>query len=127
MGTAYATSSDLATFTGVAAPAAATRMLARASELIDDYLRTAVYATDDTGAPTDAAVIAAMRDATCAQVEMWMAGHEEDDVLGPLQSLAIGNVQAFAGEENRVTPMYLAPRAARILRNAGIMRAPVVM
>jgi len=103
------------------------RMLERASELIDDHLRRAVYDVDDDGAPTDDDDIAALRDATCAQVEFWMAADEEEDILGPVQSLSIGNIQVSQGSEAwRVSPMYLAPRAARILRNAGILTAPVL-
>jgi hypothetical protein len=107
---------------GVTAPAVAiappediTRLLLRASELIDDYCRTAVYDVDTGGLPTDSGDIAAFRDATCAQVEFWLAGDEEDDVLGPLESLSIGGVSA-----KPAFVMVLAPRAARILRSAGL-------
>lgn len=127
---AYATYAQLETFTGSSLPddeTAAERMLDRASELIDDYLRRAVYDVDDDGAPTDDDDIAALRDATCAQVEFWMAADEEEDILGPVQSLSIGNIQVSQGsDDRRVAPMYLAPRAARILRNAGILTAPVL-
>lgn len=106
----------------IAAPVDYDRLLRHASALIDEYTRTARYDVDDDALPTDENVIAALRDATCAQAEFWLASDEEDDILGPLQSLAIGNVQAFTGEGvNRVSPMYLAPRAARILRNAGLI------
>ena len=91
------------------------RLLTRASELIDDFTRTAVYDVDVDELPTDVDDIAAFRDATCAQVEFWISGDEEDDVLGPVSELTIGNVKA--------TPAYvmvLAPRAARILKAAGL-------
>lgn len=117
---AYADIDDLETFLDESAPdvpseAVATRMLLRASELVDDYIRTAVYDVDDDGDPTDADDIAALRDATCAQVEFWFAGDEEDDVLGPFAALTIGGVSATPQ-----TPLTLAPRAARILRRAGL-------
>lgn len=116
-GSGYAEAPDVT----IAPPVDYDRLLARASELIDDHVRTAVYDVDDDDLPTDADVIAAFRDAVCAQVEYWLASDEEDDILGPLQSLSIGNVQAFPGAgANRVSPMYLAPRAARILRSAGL-------
>ena len=132
--TAYATVSDLQTFLGQTAPdpvAAdqATRMLERASELIADCTRTAFYATDVNGMPTAADDIAAFRDSTCAQVEFWLASDEEDDILGPVDNVALGSLKvalsSFAG--GRVAPMYIAPRAARILRVAGLYGAPVTL
>lgn len=105
------------------------RLLERASELIDDYLRTAVYDVDDDGAPTDDDVIAALRDATCAQVEFWLAGDEEDDILGPVQGFSLGGMQVqYGAGPTRTLPYYLAPRAARLLRNAGLYSGePVVL
>lgn len=123
----YATSEQLATWLGGTAPADASRLLARASELIDDVLLTAVYDVDPTGAPTDTATAQALADAVCAQVEFWAAGDEEDDVLGPLQGAAVGSVQQqYGAGDNRATPMYLAPRAARVLRAAGLTGGRVV-
>ena len=112
---AYATVTELAEFMLGEPPEDALRQLDRASELVDDFTRTAVYAVDEHDMPTDADDLAAFRDATCAQVEFWTAGDEEDDVLGPLSDITIGSVKA--------TPAYvmvIAPRAGRILRNAGL-------
>ena len=99
------------------------RLLERASELVDDYVRTAFYPVDVDGLPTEADHIAAFRDATCAQVEFWTAGDEEDDVLGPVKEVSFGTVKA--------TPecvYVLAPRAARFLREAGLFRKePVIL
>jgi len=106
------------------------RLLERASELIDDYLRTAYYATDDDDLPTDAKVATALSKATCAQVEYWQAGDEEDDILGPVESLALGGmtVKFNSNTGQREAPRYLAPRAARILREAELLRGqPVVL
>lgn len=113
----YATSGDYTAFTGQPAPVGTDRLLARASEVIDGALFAAVYRTNSSGAALDPEVVNALRDATCAQVEFWQAGDEEDDVLGPTQGYAVGglSVQYGAGD-NRVTPTYLAPRAARLLR-----------
>lgn len=97
------------------------RLLERASEVIDDHCRTAVYEVDTDDLPTDAADIAAFRDAACAQVEFWLKGDDEDDVLGPLQGVILGDLQLqYGAGDNRVSPLVLAPRAARILRNAGL-------
>lgn len=118
----YATEAQLTAFLGVAAPAGATRLLLRASEVIDQALRTAFYDTDaTTGDPTDADVIQVFADATCAQVEFWLASDEEDDILGPVQGVTLGNMSIQQGTgRDRVSPTYLAPRAHRILVNAGL-------
>ena len=119
--TAYATAAELAVFMGAETPEDADRLLQRASELIDDYTRTAQYAVDDDGLPTDEDDIAAFRDSTCAQVEFWTAGDEEDDVLGPVQGIILGGLQVqYGAGDNRISPLELAPRAARILRSAGL-------
>jgi hypothetical protein len=123
---AYATTQQLQTYTGATPPADATRLLGRASELIDDHIVTAIYDVDDQGNPTDAKIIAALADATCAQVEHWLAGDEEDDILGPVQGQSLAGMQEqYGAGDNRATPMYLAPRAARHLRKAGLMQGAV--
>lgn len=119
--TAYATSAEYAAFADGATPDDLPRLIDRAGEVIDDFTRTAVYAVDSDGLPTGAIEIAAFRDATCAQVEFWLAGDEEDDVLGPVTDLTIGSVKATPQ-----TPLVLAPRAARILRSAGLYRGDPV-
>lgn len=122
----YATGAELASYLGTPAPADTTRLLARASELVDDHIVTAVYAVNTSGMPTDTVHIDALRDATCAQVEHWLAGDEEDDILGPVQGVALSGLQVqYGAGENRATPMYLAPRAARALRRGGLLSASV--
>jgi hypothetical protein len=96
------------------------RLLEQASTVIDDNTRTAIYDVDDDDLPTDTDVIAAFRDATCAQVEFWITSDEEDDILGPVDSVSLGGVSAKGRE--------LAPRAARILRVAGLYsNDPVIL
>lgn len=109
----------------IAPPEDLSRLLTRASELIDDNCRTAVYDVDTDDLPTGLDVVAAFRDATCAQVEFWLAGDEEDDVLGPVEwSLSMGNTSTKPAAGLSLT---LAPRAARILRSAGLYSGePVV-
>jgi hypothetical protein len=107
-------------------PADWSRLLARASELIADSTVTAVYSTDVNGDAIDLPVITGFRKATCAQVEFWLAGDEEDDISGPLQGMSVGGQQQqYGAGNNRATPMYLAPRAARALRVAGLLDAGV--
>lgn len=131
---AYADVNDLQVFLGQSAPnaeaeAQATRMLLRASELISDCTMTARYATDEHGMPTENDIVAAFRDSTCAQVEFWLASDEEDDILGPIDNISIGSLKVAysAVSAGRVAPMLLAPRAARILREACLYGAPVLL
>lgn len=125
----YATLAQLASFLGTsegALPADAGRLLQRAAELVQDSTVTAVYDTDSSGLPTLPAAVTSFQGATCAQVEFWLAGDEEDDVLGPLQGMSAGSQQQqYGAGTNRATPMYLAPRAARILRLAGLLDGSV--
>jgi len=114
---AYATSTEYEVFAGGTPPDDLARLLERASEVIDDNLRTAWFPVDSKGLPTNADHIAAFRDATCAQVEFWSAGDEEDDVLGPVKDISFGTVKATPADV-----YVLAPRASRILRNAGLYR-----
>ncbi len=122
----YATGAQLTEYLGAPGPVDAARLLARASELVDDHTITAVYDVDTLGAPTYQPVIDALRDAACAQVEHWLAGDEEDDILGPLEGVSLAGMQVqYGAGANRPTPMYLAPRAARHLRSAGLLSAAV--
>lgn len=119
----HATSAQLAAYTGAAAPSDADRLLTRASEVIDAALLTATYSVDSIGTAREADVLTALQNATCAQVEFWLAGDEEDDVLGPTQGYAVGGMQVqFGAGENRTAPIELAPRAARHLRNCSLIR-----
>lgn len=70
----YATSAELATWTGVDAPANATALLRSASILVRRATLTAIYDVDEaTSLPTDTDLVAALRDATCSQVGTWIA------------------------------------------------------
>ena len=128
----YATLAQLAGFmfddeskTGSLPPDAG-RLLKRASELVQDSTVTAFYRTDTEGNPSDERTISAFQNATCAQVEFWVTGDEEDDVQGPLQGMSAGSQQQqYGAGQNRATPMYLAPRAARFLRLGGLLDASV--
>lgn len=113
---AFATVADLATFGVTWAGDDVDRVLTRASEVIADHVTTGYY-TDGTGAPTDTDVAAALRDATCAQVEQWVEVGEENDIAGyPTDTFLSGG-----GISTNRLPPVLAPRARRILRNAGLL------
>lgn len=95
----------------------ATRLLARAAELIDGTVRSP-YTVDTNGLPTDTTIAQALNDASCAVVEQWLEVGEENDIDG----LAGTNV-AVAGKSGYVglRAPHLAPRAFRILSNAGLL------
>lgn len=121
---AYATSADYESYTGQTAPADIERLLDRASEWLDtELLLGAVYDVDAAGLPTDTDVIAALRDATCAQVELWQSEGEDVDVSGPVQSVGIGsvNIQYGAG---RASAGSVAPRAVRALQRPALAGYP---
>ncbi len=96
----------------------ADRQLLRASELIDEHVRTA-YTVDSSGIPTDADVAAALSDATCAVVEAWLEVGEENDVDG------LAGTQISTGGYSGKRAPELPPRARRLLRNSGLLTAGV--
>lgn len=113
MAAAYATPADLTAWlpTGTAVTDAP-RLLARASALLDDII-TAPFDVD-ADLPTDPTVAAALRDACCAQVEQWLEVGEDNDIDG-----RAGTQVSLTGFSGRRAPK-VAPRAARILRHAGL-------
>lgn len=88
---AYATVADLQAYMLATPPPEGQRMLARASDLLDTYLNTAVYTTDVNGNPTDTSIIAAFKDAVCAQVEWWAAGN--DPLAGMMAPRAVDRLE----------------------------------
>jgi len=124
---AYATLAELAAHTNAAPESDDDRLLQRASDLLDAFLIGAVYAVDDNGLPTDAAAIAAFRDAVCAQVEWWHATGDDLGVEGPWQEITLGPARmvrsATTGGSNQGR---MAPRALDILRLAGTQPRPIL-
>lgn len=123
---AYATVDDLAAWIADPVPADAARMLDRASELVAEQIQFAVYATNSTGDPTDTTVLTALRDATCAQVEHWLTAGDEADDIDDVQptSISVGPLALNWGNQrgnDAPAASPLAPRARRILGNAGLL------
>lgn len=120
MAPSYATPTDLAAWlpddVAVAEPA---RLLARATELLDDHVRTPFALADD-GLPSHAPYREALRGACCAQVEFWAEVGEEHDTAG----MGGRQVQLLSLSMQELPP-ELAPRARRLLSTAGLL-APVV-
>ncbi|WP_275463371.1 hypothetical protein [Streptomyces noursei] len=123
-GRVYATPEQLAAWTGQPAPADADRLLARASEDVDDALLTAVYRTDAAGMPTDRGVEDALADAVCAQVEYHVAtGDDGTGAAGRWDSVSIGPVSLSGRQAGPAAAgdVDLAPRAHRALTRAGLL------
>lgn len=130
----YATPVDLAAYLGAAAPADATRLLARASEAVDDALLTSVYATDVDGYPTDTDQREAVRLAACAIVEWWGDERGTGDETGVSSawttvragSVSLGRSGGSGGASGgsgstQVRPGTLPPRAYSYLRRSGLL------
>jgi hypothetical protein len=91
----YATSTDLAAYTGSSAPANADALLAKASRFLDSAVfRLCWFVADANGLPTDTVVIAAFRDAVCAQAAWWGALGDSVGAIGAgYGSVEIGSVK----------------------------------
>lgn len=96
--------------------AAATRLLERASTLVSAKVVSG-YPVDEAGLPTETEVAAALRDATCAQVEQWLSVGEDNDIDGYPRDTAVSG----GGVAVSRRPSRLAPRARDILRDAQLL------
>lgn len=134
--TTYATPADLAADPwGITpTPSNAGRLLHFASTLVRRATLTATYDVDTAGTPTDAAVLAAFRDATCSQVATWLAltidpAKGDADAGGAVASKSIGSasvqyaVYASTAEARARAATQLSQDAALILADAGLLGA----
>lgn len=107
----YATVADLAAYLVRSEgdlPTDSTRLLTRASELVEQAALRRVDTTNTEHA-------AAARDATCAQVEFWLEVGEEHAIRAPRGEVWIGSLRTTQ------QPPQLAPRARRHLLLAGLL------
>ncbi|MFJ9892718.1 hypothetical protein ACIQPR_05230 [Streptomyces sp. NPDC091280] len=105
-------------------PPDADRLLALASEDIDDALLTAVYRTDSAGRPTDPKVVTALAEAVRAQIEYWAAtGDDGTGAAGRWDSVSIGPVSLSGRKDPPAAAgdVDLAPRTHRALTRAGLL------
>lgn len=136
----YATTTQLATWLGTDVPANNKSLLRSASLLIADEIKAAYYTTDDTGLPTDAALLQALADATCSQCEVWIGLGIDPQLMGldgkgPVKSSTILGAQvvrdtsaassAAAFASRQAAAYCLADQPARILRDAGLLTTRV--
>ena len=80
------------------------RLLSRASREVDKALLRAVYTVDDDSLPTDADVILALRDATCAQAAWWLETGDEAGAAAALNSAGSGGGPYWGGSVPRLAP-----------------------
>jgi hypothetical protein len=133
MAGSYATQADLLAFAPAAnkpmvpADPEATRLLTRATETIDTALKTAIYDVDSNGYPTDATLLGALKDATCAQALWWLLTGDETGVSAQWASMSIGGLSLSRGSRDTggVGPQ-LCPQAATILQRAALLPGSVI-
>ena len=134
MARVYATRDDLVAYApaGVTVPdePEAGRLLARASEAVEAATISAVYAVDAAGMPTDPGILAALRDATCAQAVDWLTTGDELGQAGRWQSVSIGSISLSGGTSatgaGGTSLGGLAVSAERVLRLAGLLPGVIV-
>lgn len=120
----YAVVADLQAWLDADPPADAARLLGHAMRLVDSAITTAMFTTDANGNATDLGVLAALRDATCAQVEDWMINGDEtnsQDFVG--QTTVEGMTVSRAGGRSK---LRLCDRAQDILKAAKLVPGTVV-
>lgn len=104
-------------------PAGAARLLRDASLEVDEMLLTAFYRVDHDGRPTDPLVVAALRDATCAQAEFRATYGDEVESQEAGESISLGPL-SFGGRRGGTTAgsvPQVSPKALRYLRLAGLV------
>jgi hypothetical protein len=127
----YATPTELTAWPVTPTPPNAAALLRSASILVRRATLTAYYAADAaTGAPTNPAVVAAFRDATCAQAAMWAAakidpiGGEAGDRVASARTIGSASVTygdaAATAKARAVAAAQLCQEARLILADAGL-------
>lgn len=130
----FATAAQLTAWPGYTNPAnvSVDALLRAASLRVAEATKTAFYDVDSLGAPTDADLIDAMRDATCAQAAALAANRIDPaggvaGASGAVQASSIGSasvqyaVASNAGSTRQALLTTLTDEAAMILRNAGLL------
>lgn len=113
----YATDAQLTAWLSTTAEVVESeRLRRRASELLDRHVRAWFTVDTDTDLPTETTLASALADACCAQVEFWLDVGEDHDIEG-LAGTRVG-IGHLSLEQ---LPPELAPRAQRLLANAGLL------
>jgi hypothetical protein len=124
-GFSFATTGDLAAYTGQPIPARARRLLIDASREIERLTKTAVYAVGVDGRPTEPQVRAAFIDATCELVLWWAETGTETGARALFQSASIAGVSLGFGGQAATNPQAdrVGPKVWTILLGAGLVGA----
>lgn len=127
----YATSAEVAAYLGVPAPDNVVALIRKASSMVRDITRVALYDTLPSGLPEDDDKRIAMSEAVCAQIEAWQAsginpvgGAAGRDVAIASQSADGGSVtygNLVTAEEVEKASNRLCGMAVQILRDAGLV------
>lgn len=130
----YATAEDLAADPWQLTPVNAAGLLRSASLLVRGATTATVYDVNETGLPTDATVLAAFKDATCAQATAWdalgidpTAGAAGAAGAPIVAASSIGSAQVqygvslTLGDKRAEAAVTLCSDAVQILRDAGLL------
>lgn len=125
---AYATPADLnrPPWNAEADETEALTVIMRATPLLEHLTKTARYATDVDGYPTDPTIIEAFKDAACAQALYFLETGDITGAAARFNSLSLGSFSASGGGTGSATNTsaaedQYAPEAIRILANAGLI------
>lgn len=131
----YATTNDLSTWMGEPGPDNATQLLRAASTLVAAATQADIYTTQPNGLPKDDDYIEALRDATCAQAEMWAAsgldpikgpgGQEARLTTSAIDGASIGYDSYLTEPARQKALTSLCDSAFLTLRNAGLASSAV--
>ena len=126
----FATTQELENWMQTTAPDNAPVLLREASGIVSDACQCDIYDTDADDKPTDAKLLEAMMEATCAQAEAWSAA-DMDPTKGPggqaprlTTSAQDGSSLSFdtylTAPDRNDWVKYIAPSAFRRLRSSGL-------
>ena len=124
----YATSDDWDADLYGSVPSNATRLLAAASNLVTEACQCDGYHVDDTGKPTDATLLAAMKAATLTQAAAWVTLGVDPLAGGvtvaatklskSLDGASVTFADAAAAAARAAATSQLVPAALRVLKLA---------
>ena len=128
----YATVTDYANFAEEPSEleaAVLTKRLRSASSEVDGLTRMARYDVDDDGFPSNGDISDAFMEATCAIVEYQEVGNDPTGGESNQGAISIGSVTLGTTSSREAsgdkTEQRIGPKAALILRNAGLISSAV--
>lgn len=124
----FANEQDVERWLGADAPDGVERLLRLASMKVGYAVRRAIFDVTPAGLPADPDVAEALRDATCAQVEVWHLGEVEAGVVDTEARVSKSSIEGAsveydtAGADAKATLLreHLCTEAWEILALAGL-------